>query len=61
MLESKPPMLMLLLKEEKVVTSFLYSRARVNQHPQGMDRESGHLMPPLEAPNVQNISPKYVC
>jgi hypothetical protein len=49
---------MLLLKE-KGVASFLYSRARVNQYPPGMDREWTPNAP-LEAQNVQNISSKYV-
>jgi hypothetical protein len=49
---------MLLLKE-KGVTFFLYSRARVNHHPLGMDWEWTPNVP-LEAQNVQNISPKYV-
>jgi hypothetical protein len=49
-----------LLLKRKGVTSFLYySRARVNQHPPGMDWECTRNAP-LEAQNVQNISPKYV-
>jgi hypothetical protein len=45
--------------KRKGVASFLYSRARVNQHPPGMDREWTPNAP-LEVQNVQNISPKYM-
>jgi len=50
---------MLLLKEKGVASFFLYSRARVNQHPPGMDWEWTPNAP-LEAQNEQNISSKYV-
>lgn len=50
---------MLLLKEKGVTSFFYYSRARVNQHPPGMDWEWTPNVP-LEAQNVQNISRKYV-